>query len=295
MDKADSLDFNYAYQYCKNIAIKHYENFPVGSLLIPKSKRKYIYSIYAFARFADDIADSDRYTEIEKLCKLNELDEELNKIDLKIVSDFVHETKNIFLALYDTIAKLNIPIMEFRDLLTAFKQDSIKSRYDNFYELINYSNYSANPVGHLVLNVFGYVRDGNEKLFEYSDKVCTALQLTNFWQDVSNDLKLDRVYIPKSLMDENRYSYNMLFAKTENEEFVNIIKILVDKTRQLFFEGKEILKLTSGRLRMELSAIISGGEEILNKIIKVEYKVLSENIRISNSDKFRILLKVVLK
>lgn len=293
MDKAEYLDLNYAYQYCKNIAINHYENFPVGSLIIPKSKRKYIYSIYAFARFADDIADSDSYSESEKMNKLNDLDAELCKIELNNTNDFVFDTKNIFIALYDTIGKLNIQIKEFRDLLSAFKQDSVKSRYDNFNELISYSSFSANPVGHLVLNVFGYNIKGNEKLFGYSDNICTALQLTNFWQDVSKDLKIDRIYIPKNLMSEYNYNYDMLFAKTENEDFINIMKILVDKTRLLFDEGREILTMTSGRLKMELKAIILGGEEILSKIERSNYKMLTESVRIKNYEKFKIFLKVI--
>ena len=293
MDKADYLDLNYAYQYCKNIAINHYENFPVGSLIIPKSKRKYIYSVYAFARFADDVADSNMYTEDEKMNKLNELNSELCKIELNKINEFNPETKNIFIALFDTIEKLNIPIQEFRDLLTAFKQDSVKSRYENFNELISYSSFSANPVGHIVLNVFGYNIKGNEKLFGYSDNICTALQLTNFWQDVSKDLKIDRVYIPKKLMSEYNYNYNMLLAKTENEDFVKIIKILVDRTRILFDEGKQILTLTSGRLKMELKAIILGGEEILNKIERSDYKMLTESVRINNYEKLKILLKVI--
>lgn len=293
MDKADYLDLNYAYQYCKNIAINHYENFPVGSLIIPKSKRKYIYSVYAFARFADDVADSNMYTEDEKMNKLNELNSELCKIELNKINEFNPETKNIFIALFDTIEKLNIPIQEFRDLLTAFKQDSVKSRYENFNELISYSSFSANPVGHIVLNVFGYNIKGNEKLFGYSDNICTALQLTNFWQDVSKDLKIDRVYIPKKLMSEYNYNYNMLLAKTENEDFVKIIKILVDRTRILFDEGKQILTLTSGRLKMELKAIILGGEEILNKIERSDYKMLTESVRINNYEKLKIFLKVI--
>lgn len=293
MDKAKILDYNYAYKYCKNIAFSHYENFPVGSLLIPKVKRKYVYSIYAFARYADDIADSDKYSEEVKIFKLNELETELNKIVQNNTGEFVPETENIFIALYDTIKNLTIPVQEFRDLLTAFKQDSVKSKYDNFNELVRYSSYSANPVGHLILYIFGYEKESNKKVFEYSDKVCTALQLTNFWQDVSKDLQIKRVYIPNDLMTENNYSYEKLYSKTENEEFFKLIKVLVDKTRILFDEGKEILKLTSGRLKMELKAIILGGEEILNKIVRSDYKMLSVNVSISNSDKFKIFCKAI--
>ncbi len=289
------IDLEYAYGFCKEVAVSHYENFPVGSLLVPVNKRKYIYSIYAFARSADDIADSDKFSETEKLKRLNELDIELKKIEYKNYNNFIPETANIFTALSDTINELKIPFQELRNLLTAFRQDAVKRRYDEFSELISYSEYSANPIGHLVLYIFDYTPGSGKKYFDYSDKICTALQLTNFWQDVSLDLKIDRIYIPKKDMDDFNYNEKMLFEKTENNNFRNLMKNLVDKTRNLFEEGKEITNITEGRLKLELKATIEGGMKILNKIEEIDYNVLSTRVRIDNFDKLKLLGKIFWK
>ncbi|MBK9405675.1 MAG: squalene synthase HpnC [Ignavibacteria bacterium] len=295
MNNLKNLDYEYAYRYCKEIAIRHYENFPVGSLLIPKSKRKFIYSIYAFARTADDIADSSKSDEKTKLKKLYEFENELNKSLNSEFDKLIPETENIFIALYDTVNTLNIPADELRNLLIAFRQDAVKQRYNNFSELAEYSEYSANPVGHLVLLIFNYNKSTDSEAFRYSDKVCTALQLTNFWQDVSEDLKLNRIYIPEDIMKEYNYSYDLLFRKEENDDFLKMMKALIDRTRILFAEGRKILDHVKGRLRLELKATISGGEEILNKIESMNYRVLSRRVKISNYDKLRIISSVLIK
>jgi len=292
VDNNIQADFDYAYRYCKEIAISHYENFPVGSLLIQKKKRKFIYSIYAFARFADDIADLGKYSEKEKLKKLNELDIELTKIEKGNLYNLIPETKNIFMALYNTVNELKIPVEKFRNLLSAFKQDAVKQSYQTFEELIAYSQYSANPVGQLVLYVFGYGPERDKKIFERSDKICTALQLTNFWQDVSVDLNMKRVYIPHRIMKEFGYNESLLFQKLENDDFRKIIKSLVIKTRTLFEEGKDIVTMLNGRLKLEIKATIAGGEEILNKIESINYNVLSRRVDINNFDKLKLLGKV---
>jgi squalene synthase HpnC len=278
------MNLENAYLYCRKIAVKHYENFPVGSVLFPKRSRNFIYSIYTFARTADDIADSDKLTVDEKLRRLNEFEKKLGLIEKGEVFQ-----EEIFFALADTIKSLNIPVQEFRDLLTAFKQDSVKQRYDDFNELLEYSKYSANPVGHLVL----YISEiSDEKLFKFSDCVCTALQLANFWQDVSVDSETGRVYIPFDEMQKNDYNYTMLFDGIENENFIKLMKSLVDKTRVLFDNGKELEKDLSGRLKYEFRTIFRGGMEILNKIESIKYKVLSQRVKISSADKFKILLKI---
>lgn len=289
------IDIDIAYSYCKNLAKKHYENFPVGSLLIPSDKRKYIYSIYAFARTADDIADSDILSQAEKLKLLNEYENELTNLELNKSSPGNDDIRNIFAALSNTIKELNIPIQEFRDLLTAFKQDAVKERYDDFDELLNYSHYSADPIGHLVLYVFGYNQVKDKKCFEYSEKVCTALQLTNFWQDVSVDLKIGRIYIPGNTMKEFNYNEKMLFDKTENNDFRKVMNNLSERTKILFDEGSKITELVRGRLKYELKATIAGGMEILRKIEKINYNVLSQRVTISKTDKIKILGKIFSK
>ncbi|MEZ4692099.1 MAG: squalene/phytoene synthase family protein [Ignavibacteria bacterium] len=189
------MQIDYAYSLCKEFTIRHYENFPVGSFLIPADKRKYIYSIYSFARYSDDIADSVEFSETEKLQKLNELESELFKIykkDSDLKDTLITDTEFIFTALSHTVNELKIPFEEFVKLLNAFRQDSVRQSYSDFSELLEYSDLSANPIGHLVLYVFGYDPVKNKECFEYSNKICTALQLTNFWQDVSVDLKMKK-------------------------------------------------------------------------------------------------------
>lgn len=273
-----------AYNKCREIATTHYENFPVGSLLFPAKSRKYIYSIYSFARTADDIADSGKLNKENKIEHLNRMWRNLESIENgEAIDDF------IFIALADTIKALNIPVQEFKDLLTAFKQDSVRQKYDKFDELIEYSRYSANPVGHLVLYVSGL---NNEKLFNLSDKICTALQLANFWQDVSVDLKIGRVYIPKDEMEKCNYNYDLLFQGNENNDFITLMKHLVNKTRAIFEEGKYLESELSGRLKYEFRTIYRGGMEILNKIDSVNYRVLSERVEISNFGKLKLLFKI---
>lgn len=289
------IDIDIAYSYCKKLAQKHYENFPVGSLLIPSDKRKYIFSIYAFARTADDIADSGILSEPEKLRLLNELETGLEKIELKEAGSADEEVRYIFTALSNTADELKIPLKEFRNLLAAFRQDAVKQRYNDFDELLNYSKYSADPIGHLVLYVFGYDPVKDRRCFEYSDKICTALQLTNFWQDVSVDLKIGRVYIPEKTMNMYNYNEKMLFENTESNDFRKIIKHLTEKTKVLFEEGIDITGYVRGRLRYELKATIAGGMEILNKIEKINYNVLSQRVMISNTDKLKILGKILFK
>ncbi|MFA5405467.1 MAG: squalene synthase HpnC [Ignavibacteria bacterium] len=278
------MNLEKAYLKCREIATTHYENFPVGSLLFPKKSRKYIYSIYAFARTADDIADSGVLSENKKINKLNEMWDKLDMIE-----NNVNIVDEIFFALNDTIKILNIPIKEFKDLLTAFKQDSVKQRYDRFEELIEYSKLSANPIGHLVLYVSGY-NDNN--LFKLSDYICTALQLANFWQDVSRDLEIDRIYIPKEEMEKNNYSYDLLFQGKENNDFIKLMKSLVDNTKIIFEKGKELENELSGRLKYEFRTIYRGGMEILKKIEKLDYKVLSSRVKISTPGKIKILFGI---
>lgn len=293
MKNHTSFDYDYAYSYCRQIALSHYENFPVGSILVPKKSRKHFYSIYAFARKADDIADSGIFTTEQKLSALAEFENQLDMIDSGDLSGLKGNTVQIFIALYKTINELNINTEEFRSLLKAFKQDSVKNRYRNFKELIEYSDNSANPVGHLVLNIFGYRKEKDEKIYRYSDCICTALQLTNFWQDAGEDLKIDRIYIPEEEMEKSGYSYEKLFKKTENDEFREMMKQLVYKTRKLFDEGREIINCTKGRLRLELKATIAGGEEILNMIENTDYNVLNNRVKINSLKKIKLIFKIL--
>lgn len=198
--------------------------------------------------------------------------------------------KNVYTALTDTIEISKIDKNDLKNLLIAFKQDVSKKMYKNFDELLEYSKYSANPVGHLVLQVFGYNKDTNKEMFDLSDSVCSALQFANFWQDVSLDLKLNRVYVPLDTMEKYQYNLQDLYTKLENDKFKKIMKELVDTTEEMFNKGKDLPKLLNGRLRMEIAATINGGMKVLELIRKSNYKVLSYRVKLSKTDKFKILL-----
>ncbi len=288
------MDSEAAYKFCENLTKKHYENFPVGSLLIPRDKRKFVYSVYAFARTADDIADAYDLNSNEKVKALKEYEKELKDVYQDKFNDS-NKHRKIFTALSNTKDELNIPIKEFQNLLTAFKQDAIKERYNTFQELIDYSENSANPIGHLVLYVFGFNEIKDEKIFRLSNKICTALQLTNFWQDVSSDLEINRIYIPEEVMEKFNYKEELLFKKMENENFMEMMKELVEKTKAIFNDGKGIIDLVGGRLRLELKATYLGGKEILKKIEEINYNVLSQRVKVEKSEKINILFRTLFK
>src|SRR5271169_133700 len=217
-----------AFDYCATITNAHYENFPVASLFLPEEKRPYIQSIYAFSRVADDFADErDRLRE-DRLADLNDWDEKLRQCFDG------HADHPVFIALRETVTQLGFPIEPLHDLLTAFKRDVTQNRYETFDDLLSYCRCSANPVGRLVLMIFGY-RD--EELFKLSDDICTALQLTNFWQDVAVDRKKDRLYIP--IEDMNRFGYSLQdwSSDTLNDRFRDLMKFQVERTRETFFRG----------------------------------------------------------
>ena len=280
--------FNSSFKYCEDIAKSHYENFPVASLLLPKEKRKYVYAIYAFARAADDFADEEGIEggSPKRLALLDEWDEKLKDSYNGKAYD------PIFIALGKTVEDCRIPIKPLEDLLSAFRQDVVKSRYSTFDEVLEYCKRSADPVGRLVLMIFGC---HDQEFFKYSDKICTALQLTNFWQDVEVDLRKDRIYLPEEDINKFGYSYRQLEMKQDNGYFRKLMEHEVEKTMALFDEGRKLIEMTeknseTRRLSKELKLTWLGGTTILNKIKEINYNVLNQRPRISGLDKIKIFL-----
>jgi len=271
-----------AFDYCARITNSHYENFPVASLFLPQEKRPYIQAIYAFARTADDFSDEGKFTADERIKRLDEWNEQL---DLCYQRQSQHP---IFIALEDTVHKLNLPKELFSDLLTAFKMDVTKNRFENFDELLFYCKHSANPVGRLVLLVFGY-RD--EKLFQYSDNICTALQLTNFWQDVLLDKQKNRVYIPLDDIKQYNYSMENWSDGVVENNFFPLMKFQVERTKQLFYDGIELLESVDKDLRLELRLVWFGGMKILRKIEKQNYNVFIRRPKLNVFDKLSVFYK----
>lgn len=274
-----------AFGYCERMARAHYENFPVGSLLAPKDRRKHVYSIYAFARTADDFADEGYETgELTESLRLAALDDWERKLEDCFRGRADHP---VFIALAETVRELRLPIQLFRDLLSAFKQDVVKRRYADFDEVIDYCARSANPVGRLILLLFNY---REERLAELSDCICTALQLTNFWQDVEVDIRKDRIYLPQDEMVRFGVSVDDLLEKRFSERFAALLKFQVGRTWELFNRGRSLPNLVKGRLGVELRLTWLGGTRILKRIEEMGYDTLNARPKLSTADKISLLV-----
>ena len=278
-----------AYDYCEKLARSHYENFPVGSALIPKRLRKHFYSIYAFARTADDFADegyTESYSERQRLELLEEWRDMLRQ------AFGGRATHPVFIALRQTQAEFDLPITLFEDLISAFMQDVAVRRYASFDELLDYCRRSANPIGRLILLLFGH-RD--EQLHSWSDDICTALQLANHWQDVAVDLAKDRVYIPAEDLARFGLSADDLKNARAEKGFKELMRFEVERARGLFARGKPLCVSVSGRLGLELRGVWLGGTRILDLIEQNDYDVFARRPVISSADKLRILSLAVRK
>ncbi|HXT00917.1 MAG TPA: squalene synthase HpnC [Elusimicrobiota bacterium] len=260
----DPKDVSGAYKFCADLAGRHYENFPVASLLIKKEFRRHVAALYAFARIADDFSDEPEYEGVRKE-RLLDWRRQLDDIGSAPPSH------PVFLALGATLKELDLPKQPFDDLLSAFLQDTDKRRYATYDEVTDYCRRSANPVGRIVLMIHGF-RD--EELFRYSDNICTALQLANFWQDVSVDLKKDRVYIPEEDFAAHGYSEADLRMGVYNDRFKSLMKFEVARTRSLFEQGRPLLSRVKFPLTMELRLTWLGGMQILKKIHRLDFDVI---------------------
>jgi hydroxysqualene synthase len=285
---ASASDVADAFTYCEQLTRAHYENFPVGSLLVPAHLRRHVYSIYAFARTADDFADEDYETQgLNEKARLAALDDWAQKLNACYHGQVEHP---IFIALAATISELQLPLSLLSDLLAAFKQDVVKRRYADFGEVLDYCTRSANPVGRLILLLFGH-RD--ERLHQLSDHICTGLQLANFWQDVAVDIKKDRVYLPQDEMASYGISIDDLRTGSFSQEYAALLKFQVARTRELFARGRPLPELVQGRLRYELRLTWHGGMRILEKIEDLDYDTLRQRPIISKADKLRLLLRTI--
>lgn len=251
-----------AYAVCERLARSHYENFPVASWLLPAPMRPHIAAIYAFARTADDFADEGDMPAPERLQQLDDWAARLRQPD----------EHPIFVALHDTMRKFQLDPQLCEDLLSAFRQDVVTTRYETWADLLDYCRRSANPVGRLVLGVAGY-RD--ETLARQSDAVCTALQLVNFWQDIEKDWAKGRVYVPAELTRAAGASEEDLARRRVTPEWVAALSIAAARTRALFDEGRGVADGVTGRLQWELRATWLGGVRILDRIEQARFDVFS--------------------
>lgn len=260
----------------------HYENFPVASFLIPKDYRKDIAIVYWFARTADDIADEGIFDADYRF-------EKLEHFEKQFIYSLENESENVNFNLLSTIIKKNnLSTNYFIDLISAFKQDIKKFRYENYSQVLDYCKRSANPVGRILLELFK-VRD--ENAVKCSDKICTALQLTNFYQDTGIDYKKGRIYYPKDEMKMFSVTEKMFELKENNSNIKALVKYNIDRTQQLFNEGRDIINYLSGRFKYEIKWTISGGEKILSKIVKKDFNVFSYRPVLNKFDYFNLLIK----
>jgi hydroxysqualene synthase len=273
-----------SFDYCEQLARSHYENFPVGSFLVPRPLRRHFYSIYAFARIADDVADEDYQSSNLEHERLDLIAEWLFMLGRCFEGKASHP---VFIALRDTSTRFHLPKGLFEDLLSAFAQDVTVRRYRSFEQLLDYCRRSANPIGRLILLLFGY-RD--DELHRPSDAVCTALQLANHWQDVAVDLDKDRIYLPEEDLERFGLTARDLERREVNEAFGRLMAFEVERARALFREGRPLCAAVEGRLRLELRAVWLGGNTILDRLQAVGYDVFTARPSIGVIDKLRILI-----
>jgi squalene synthase HpnC len=273
-----------AYAYCERLARTHYENFSVATWFLPKRLRQHFFNVYAYCRISDDLGD-ETGDQTASLQLLDEWEAELNAC-------YSGAPRHpVLVALAGTVREFAIPKHEFADLLTAFRQDQTVARYQTFEDLLGYCRYSANPVGHLVLYLCGY-RDAERQ--QLSDFTCTALQLANFWQDVSVDFEKGRVYLP--LEDLRKYGVceEDIPARRNTEQFCEMMRFEVKRAREWFDRGLPLVGEVSHELAIDIELFSRGGQEILNAIERQGYAVLGNRPTISKSRKLALVARAAL-
>lgn len=271
-----------AYAECRRLARRHYENFPTASCLVPRDKRDALAAIYAFARYADDVADEPG---VEN--RLEKLADWRAELDASYEGSISHP---VFLALQDSAQRFHLSRENFENLLRAFESDVVVNRHRDFVSLLAYCTCSANPVGRLVLYACGEVSEEN---FRLSDATCSALQLANFWQDVKVDWQKDRVYIPQADMRRFGVTDATIAAGVATPEFRDLLKYEVEYARSLFEQGLPLIGRVNRELALDLDLFSRGGLEILNAIERQNYDVLSARPAIGKSTKVQLALRAV--
>lgn len=279
------MEIDQAYNHCLKLANSHYENFPVASSLLPKKLRKPVAAIYAFARSADDFADEGTLDNEERLEKLNAYERELDLIEQDIQSG-----DPVFIALKHTINHFNLPILQFRKLLSAFRQDVTKKRYKDFNEILDYCDRSANPVGHLLLSL---VKKDNDILINQSNSICTALQLINFLQDINIDFNNDRIYLPMDEMEKYGIKDSYVKNLTYDKNWHDFIAFQLNRAERLLREGSQLGNHLGFRLGTEINLTVAGGMRVLKKLNLINENRFIYQARLSKLDWIYILISAI--
>lgn len=268
-----------AREYCARLARTHYENFSVASWFLPQRLRQHFFNVYAYCRISDDLGDEVGDT----TASLTLLDQWQRELDACYDGTPKHP---VFVALAETVRQFDIPKHEFSDLLTAFRQDQTVTRFETFNDVLAYCRYSANPVGHLVLYLCGY-RDAERQ--QLSDCTCTALQLANFWQDVSVDYAKGRIYLPLESLHHFGVSEENVAREQNTPAFRAMMKFEVERARDWFRQGLPLIKKVDRELAIDLDLFSRGGLEILNAIEKQDFAVLGNRPSISTFQKLALV------
>ena len=280
---ADGCTPEAAQEYTCWLATHHYENFNVASWLLPKQLHQHFYNLYAYCRWADDLGDE--IPERERALEL--LDWWERELEACYEGKPSHP---VFVALRETIVAKDVPKQPFADLLKAFRQDQVVKRYPTWDSVTDYCLYSANPVGRLVLYLCGYRDEQRQRL---SDATCTALQLANFWQDVSRDLEKGRIYIPLDRAAARGLTEKEIVGKKFDERYVELMKDLIAQTRELFDKGIPLAKMVEGKLSVDLEMFSRGGIAVLDAIEAMGYDTLNARPAISKGKQIRLLGRAV--
>ena len=273
-----------AQSYCERLARSHYENFSVATWFLPKRLRQHFFNVYAYCRISDDLGD-ETGNPAASLRLLDEWETELNAC-------YEGSPRHpVFVALAGTVREFDIPKQTFADLLTAFRQDQTITRFHTFEDLLGYCHYSANPVGHLVLYLCGY-RDPERQ--QLSDFTCTALQLANFWQDVSADYEKGRIYLPVEDIRRHGVSEDDIAQKRNTQQFRELMRFEVQRAREWFDRGLPLVNNVSRDLAVDIELFSRGGQEILRAIERQDYAVLGNRPAISKSRKLALVARAAL-
>ncbi len=272
---------NEARAYCERLARSHYENFSVATWFLPAKLRPHFYSIYAYCRISDDLGDEVGNAQ-QSLALLDEWEQQLNAC-------YAGAPRHpVFVALRPTILECNIPREPFANLLVAFRQDQIATRYPTFDDLLGYCMNSANPVGRLVLYACGYSDLERQRL---SDFTCTALQLANFWQDVSVDYGKGRIYLPLEDLEKYGVSESEIAERRFTPQFRQLMQFEIQRAREWFQRGRPLFGMVDRELAIDIELFSRGGEEILNCIERQDFNVLCSRPAISKSRKLALVAK----
>ena len=281
----NSLDLEQSRQYCTNLACNHYENFPVLTRFVPADRRQDFANVYAYCRWSDDIGDEvgDPAKSLELfIWWLSDLE--------RCYSDQTPQHP-VMIALKSTIQQFNIPIQPFRNLVAAFQRDQTQTRYRDFSDVMSYCECSADPVGRIVL----YLCDSfSEERGRLSDKVCTGLQLANFWQDVAIDIGKDRIYLPQDSMVRFGVTESDIVHKKFTPQFAKLLEFEVNRADELLLEGRALAKQLKGRWKIVIGLFAEGGRTVLRKIRRNGYNVFDRRPKLSRGDLAGLVARTML-